>query len=56
MPVVILPLVHGPQGEDGTVQGMLELAGVPFVGVLPYAGFESVFRRELTLNFVASDD
>ncbi len=31
-PVVVLPLLHGPHGEDGTVQGMLELAGVPFVG------------------------
>lgn len=30
--VVVLPLLHGPFGEDGTVQGMLELAGVPYVG------------------------
>lgn len=30
--VVVLPLVHGPMGEDGTVQGMLELAGIPYVG------------------------
>jgi D-alanine-D-alanine ligase len=30
--VVVLPLIHGPLGEDGTVQGMLELAGVPYVG------------------------
>jgi D-alanine-D-alanine ligase len=29
---VVLPLLHGPFGEDGTVQGMLELAGVPYVG------------------------
>ena len=28
----MLPLLHGTHGEDGTVQGMLELAGVPFVG------------------------
>jgi D-alanine-D-alanine ligase len=32
LPVVVLPLLHGPHGEDGTVQGMLEVAGVPFVG------------------------
>jgi D-alanine-D-alanine ligase len=32
LPVVVLPLLHGPHGEDGTVQGMLELANVPFVG------------------------
>ena len=30
--VVVVPLLHGPMGEDGTVQGMLELAGVPYVG------------------------
>ena len=31
-PVVVFPLLHGPMGEDGTVQGLLELAGVPYVG------------------------
>ena len=31
-PVVVLPLLHGTRGEDGTVQGLLELANVPFVG------------------------
>lgn len=29
---VVLPLMHGPYGEDGTVQGLFELAGVPYVG------------------------
>jgi D-alanine-D-alanine ligase len=29
---VALPILHGPFGEDGTVQGLLELAGVPYVG------------------------
>jgi len=29
---VVLPLLHGPFGEDGTVQGLLELAGIPYVG------------------------
>jgi D-alanine-D-alanine ligase len=29
---VVFPILHGPLGEDGTVQGMLELAGVPYVG------------------------
>jgi D-alanine-D-alanine ligase len=32
VPVVVLPLLHGPMGEDGTVQGLLELAGLPYVG------------------------
>ncbi len=29
---VVFPVLHGPFGEDGVIQGMLELAGVPFVG------------------------
>ena len=29
---VVFPVLHGPRGEDGTVQGMLELADVPYVG------------------------
>ncbi len=29
---VIFPVLHGPHGEDGTVQGLLKLAGIPFVG------------------------
>lgn len=31
-PTVVLPLLHGPLGEDGTVQGVLELADVAYVG------------------------
>ena len=30
--LVVLPLLHGPMGEDGTVQGLLELAHVAYVG------------------------
>ena len=29
---VVFPVLHGPMGEDGTVQGMLKLADIPFVG------------------------
>lgn len=29
---VVFPVLHGPYGEDGTVQGLLELAGIPYVG------------------------
>jgi D-alanine-D-alanine ligase len=29
---VVFPVLHGPHGEDGTVQGLLELADVPYVG------------------------
>lgn len=36
LPVVVMPILHGPNGEDGTMQGLLELADVPYVssGVL----------------------
>src|SRR5919205_816890 len=29
---VVFPALHGPLGEDGSIQGMLEVAGVPYVG------------------------
>src|SRR6185436_16208186 len=29
---VIFPMLHGPYGEDGTIQGLLELANIPYVG------------------------
>jgi D-alanine-D-alanine ligase len=29
---VVIPVLHGPFGEDGTVQGLLDLAGIPYVG------------------------
>ena len=29
---VVLPLLHGPLGEDGTIQGVLEVANIPYVG------------------------
>ncbi|MDU0969073.1 MAG: D-alanine--D-alanine ligase family protein [Actinomycetaceae bacterium] len=29
---VVFPLLHGPYGEDGTIQGLLEMAGLPYVG------------------------
>jgi D-alanine-D-alanine ligase len=29
---VIFPVLHGPYGEDGTIQGLLEMAGIPYVG------------------------
>ncbi len=32
VPDVVFPVLHGRNGEDGTVQGMLQLAGMPFVG------------------------
>jgi D-alanine-D-alanine ligase len=31
-PLIVFPLLHGPYGEDGTIQGLLEIAGIPYVG------------------------
>jgi D-alanine-D-alanine ligase len=45
---VVLPLLHGPYGEDGTIQGMLELAGIRYVGagVLASAvGMDKAFMK-----------
>ncbi|MFD2115379.1 D-alanine--D-alanine ligase [Paenibacillus yanchengensis] len=47
---VIFPLLHGTYGEDGTVQGMLEMAGVPYVGagVLASAvGMDKVMMKKV---------
>lgn len=47
---VIFPVLHGPYGEDGTMQGLLELANVPYVGcgVLASAvGMDKVTAREI---------
>ncbi|MCW4354550.1 D-alanine--D-alanine ligase [Hoyosella sp. YIM 151337] len=47
---VAFPILHGPYGEDGTIQGLLELAGVPYVGagVLASAGgMDKEFTKKL---------
>ncbi len=32
IPQIIFPLLHGPYGEDGTIQGLFEIAGIPYIG------------------------
>ena len=47
---VVFPALHGPFGEDGTIQGLLEMAGVPYVGtgVLSSAcGMDKEFTKKL---------
>lgn len=47
---VVFPLLHGPMGEDGTLQGLLELTGLPYVGpgVLASAvGMDKEFTKKL---------
>ena len=47
---VLFPVLHGPFGEDGTIQGLLELVGLPYVGagVLASAcGMDKEFTKKL---------
>ena len=44
---VVLPLLHGPYGEDGTLQGLLELAGVPYVGSGVFASAASMDKGHM---------
>ncbi|OZE99035.1 D-alanine--D-alanine ligase A [Rhodococcus sp. 15-1154-1] len=47
---VVFPLLHGAYGEDGTIQGLLELAGVPYVGpgvLASAAGMDKEFTKKL---------
>lgn len=47
---VVFPVLHGPYGEDGTIQGLLELAGIPYVGagvLASAAGMDKEFTKKL---------
>ncbi|TQR21469.1 D-alanine--D-alanine ligase [Psychrobacillus vulpis] len=47
---VIFPLLHGPNGEDGTVQGLLEVLNLPYVGngvLASAAGMDKVVMKQL---------
>jgi D-alanine-D-alanine ligase len=47
---VVFPVLHGAYGEDGTIQGMLEMAGIPYVGVNVFAsaaGMDKEFTKKL---------
>jgi D-alanine-D-alanine ligase len=47
---VLLPVLHGTYGEDGTIQGLLEMAGVPYVGcgvLASSAGMDKIVMKQL---------
>ncbi|KHF38486.1 D-alanine--D-alanine ligase [Halalkalibacter okhensis] len=47
---VVFPLLHGPNGEDGTVQGLLELMNIPYVGngvLASAAGMDKVMMKNI---------
>jgi len=51
---VVFPLLHGPFGEDGTVQGMLELADVPYAGAGVLASALSMDKLAMKAAFRAA--
>jgi D-alanine-D-alanine ligase len=50
---VVLPVLHGPYGEDGTFQGLLEMAGVPYVGAGVLSSALSMDKEYMKLVFAA---
>ena len=52
---VVFPVLHGPYGEDGTVQGLLELANVPYVGAGVLASAVGMDKAAMKLVFAACD-
>ena len=51
---VVFPVLHGPFGEDGTIQGLLEMAGVPYVGS-GVLGSAVAMDKEFTKKLLAID-
>jgi D-alanine-D-alanine ligase len=51
---VVFPVLHGPYGEDGTVQGLLELANVPYVGAGVLASSVGMDKAAMKMIFVAN--
>jgi D-alanine-D-alanine ligase len=50
---VVFPVLHGPHGEDGTVQGLLELANLPYVGAGVLASAVGMDKAVMKVLFVA---
>jgi D-alanine-D-alanine ligase len=50
---VVIPVLHGPYGEDGTIQGLLEMAGVTYVGAGVLASAVSMDKEYMKLIFAA---
>ena len=51
---VIFPVLHGPYGEDGTIQGLLELANVPYVGAGVLASAVGMDKALMKVVFAAA--
>ena len=51
---VIFPIIHGPYGEDGTLQGLFELANIPYVGAGVLAGAVGMDKSVMKVVFTES--
>jgi D-alanine-D-alanine ligase len=51
---VVFPVLHGTYGEDGTIQGLLEMAGLPYVGAGVFAS-AAAMDKEFTKKLAAAD-
>jgi len=51
---VVFPVLHGAYGEDGTIQGMLEMAGIPYVGANVFAS-AAAMDKEFAKKLAAAD-
>jgi D-alanine-D-alanine ligase len=51
---VVFPVLHGPYGEDGTLQGLLELAGIPYVGSGVFASAAAMDKAHMKRLLSAS--
>ena len=50
---VVLPIIHGPFGEDGSLQGLLEMAGIKYVGAGVLASAVGIDKEYMKLIFAA---
>jgi D-alanine-D-alanine ligase len=51
---VVFPVLHGAYGEDGTIQGLLEMAGIPYVGCNVFAS-AAAMDKEFTKKLVGAE-
>jgi D-alanine-D-alanine ligase len=51
---VVFPVLHGAYGEDGTIQGMLEMAGIPYVGANVFAS-AAAMDKEFTKKLAVAE-
>ena len=51
---MVFPALHGTYGEDGTIQGLLEMAGVPYVGSNVFAS-AAAMDKEFTKKLAAAE-